>query len=672
MKNVSSLITILVLAISTNLFAQTKPKFKKDITPLEVREEVYKWGKGELEDKSFSGRMAAAADRWLNRYLEPIDGFVILKMGDKINGKMVIHNRYNDATSHLAIGSTQGTVIKSISIDNDKYAYQEIAVYGAQFKVSDWTPAKKSKIPADQYHPGYVQLEDGTIREGMVALTTSKMEYAGFRYYNKIYFAADQTADVEVFYCPEVDGTGIPKITEAGQTVAGKPIRYTLLRGSLIDQDSWITKITGNAKKMWVEELASGELEFQNGVKLNGKFAIHSAKKKTFVYLVDDDNDLYYLSAKNKGIKVLTINQAGGQSHYVMLDDNFVNNHEVKAKFEKNKSIHSGLIQLSNGGLKEGKISLKRAVNVVKSYRIPIGVYFIPSGTNSLVELFYPEDIDYLQEVVDGNSTKYVPLEERFVKYEEYLSSLEEKKSNEPTKNLHNGYIVFDDGRKIEGRIAQTNKSIVVVSKESSFEKYNAYTPGLSFFIQTIDASDRKFIPMDHGIRAFSGAGKEFVEVLHPDGAFSYYRNSNPTHLKKFATKLAKGAINTVTDVGRGALATAAAKQQIKSNLDNSDKSFGDVMDATAQGAATQAQVLQKTEGMVEVGDEGGIYHKEWIIVNNNTQEKIIVYEKNADELIGGLLEGCNQFGSLEKSEIRKLKNINNLDQTIQFLNNCN
>jgi hypothetical protein len=43
--------------------------------------------------------------------------------------------------------------------------------------------------------------------------------------------------------------------------------------------------------------------------------------------------------------------------------------------------------------------------------------------------------------------------------------------------------------------------------------------------------------------------------------------------------------------------------------------------------------VLDQTKDM-GVGEEGGLYHEEWVIVNNSMGTSIVVYNGNEDEVI--------------------------------------
>jgi hypothetical protein len=597
---------------------------------------------------------------------------VILPSGERLVGKLVIHNRLTVEAEKGRSTDPKADVIPDVSITHDgktdKFELASIAAFGARFTPSDWTPRKKGKDLADAFHPGFVQLDNDVRNEGLVALS-SRPEETDLRTFDRVYFAADATSPVEIYLTPRSGKSGVPNAVEAGQK-GGAEASYQLLRGGLIDQGAWIARLERDPKRLQVEGLMPAEVLFHSGAVLKGRLAMQTGKAKQSAYLIDEDQDLLALAAA-PGIKVINATGNGVTQQYVVLNGEYVNNQDAIARFEKNESLHPGRIVLANGDSLVGRVSLRRAVNMVKSYRIPLGAYFVPNGDNALLSYFTPDQVEYVEEDAEGATTRYAPLENSFVPQAEYLAGLEASKSRTKTRNLHAGYVMLEDGTRLNGRIAQRSGGIVMVDEGKRFKRYRPSDKGLSHFAQTIDGTERRFIPLQAGIRAFSGGGMEFVEVFGADKDFSYYRNPNPTHLKKFATALAKGAINTATTAGRVATANAAAKQEVRASLEGSEKGAGDVASAVVAGAEAQQKVMETTEGMVVVGDEGGLYHKEWVVVNNATKEKTVVYSGNDSQELTRLLSACAKYRTLEPREAKRLTNVGNLEAAVQFLNSC-
>lgn len=639
-----------------------------------------KWGKAEKESKGALGglmKTTSYADTWFNRYTEPAQGFIILRSGERLAGKIVVHHRYNEASKYTAKDQTGKIIPYPGGVDviadvklfqgGEATAYKgdSVAAYGATFRIADWVPDKKLAQTADNFNPGTIKLEDGTLRTGMVALATARGSYKDLRYFQMVCFAADPSAEVEIYSGEDAANAVLPKVSEASQDSGGKSIKYLLYRGALIDQAAWIARIESDPKGMDAEPAVPGELALKNESVLKGRFALAAGKKKTWSYFIDENNDLFYISSAVP-FKVLQLTVAGQPERYVVLDGRIVRNRETIAELEEDKELHEGRVALLDGKVIEGRVSFKRIYNLIKSYRLPIGVYVVPSGANSLVEEYDADDVDYVEEVDKGKRVKFMPLDGILVSVDDYLKSLEGRKDE--TRSLQSGFIAFKDGRKLEGRVFRERSAVVFVSKDNKLDRIKAQTEELAYFVMKIAGTERKFIPQQHGIKAFSGPGYDFVEVMEPSGVYSYCVNTKPTHLKKGITNLVKGTMNTVGDVGQVALANEVAKQQIRSDME----AGADVGTAVVSGAQAQKETLEKTQGMVQVGDEGGIYHKEWIVMNNKTGEQLVVFKDNYTDEMKALLAQCISYTSLEKKELRRLTDLDYLGDAVKFLNGCN
>jgi hypothetical protein len=668
----SILAVSICVAQSLPLLAQDRSR-GKDITPLEIQEKFYKWGKEEREDKSLKARMSAASSQWINRSTNPINGFVILPSGERFVGTLSIRNRLTVDASNGRGTDPNADVIADISITHDgktdKFELAAVAAYGALFTTADWMPVKKSKDLADSFNPGFVQLDNDVRLEGLVALTSSDVVGTALRTFDRLYFAANASTPVEIYLTPRSGKTGVPNVIEAGQKGRAEA-EYHLLAGGLIDQNAWIAQLEREPKKLQSESLMPGEVVFDNGAALKGRLGLQTGKSKTSAYLIDEDGDLLQVSARSR-IKVIKATENGVAQQFVLLNGEFVNNQEAIKRFEKDESLHPGKIMLATGTEMVGMVSLRRARNMVKSYRIPLGAYFLPKTDQPLLSYYSPDQVEFVEEEAEGTTTRYAPLDSTLVSQDKYLAGLESSNSRNKTRNLQAGYIMLEDGTKLSGRITQRSGGIVFVDAAGRFKKYRPSEKGLSFYVQTIDGVERRFIPLQGGVHAFSGPDMEFVEVFGADKAFSWYRNPNPTHLKGFATKLVKGVINTTTDVGRVTLANAAAKEEVRKSLANSEKGAGDVANAVVAGAQAQQGVLEKTEGLVAVSDEGGLYHKEWVVVNNATKEKTVIYSGNDSQQLTRLLSQCPKYATLESRVAKRMTSVANIEEAVSLLNNC-
>jgi hypothetical protein len=131
---------------------------------------------------------------------------------------------------------------------------------------------------------------------------------------------------------------------------------------------------------------------------------------------------------------------------------------------------------------------------------------------------------------------------------------------------------------------------------------------------------------------------------------------------------MAKGTAEKVGTEISNELAEMAAREAAKESLE-SGAGLGE-----ATGAAADAYVNSKeqTQGLGSSGsDDEGFFFKEWIIVNNKTNEKHMVYAKNCKDVVGGLIFSYEKAFELSKKERKQLEDIDNLDEAVQFLNTC-
>lgn len=80
---------------------------------------------------------------------------------------------------------------------------------------------------------------------------------------------------------------------------------------------------------------------------------------------------------------------------------------------------------------------------------------------------------------------------------------------------------------------------------------------------------------------------------------------------------------------------------------------------------------IKLTDGIVEAGEEGGIFFKEWVILDNTTGQQYIVFKRYDKEQLSLLLSGCPSYATLDEKESRKLRKLESLEGTINYLNDC-
>ena len=135
---------------------------------------------------------------------------------------------------------------------------------------------------------------------------------------------------------------------------------------------------------------------------------------------IDENKNLTY-SPNLEKVLAFKINSEGKQQVLVraykqgMMADKtgwlFINHDEFLQELEKSKTLMKGNFVLNNGQKREGRISFLRAFNAVKSYRVPLGAYFISSAPDAFIEYYNADQFDYVEQVEEGKTVRYVPLD---------------------------------------------------------------------------------------------------------------------------------------------------------------------------------------------------------------------------------------------------------------------
>ncbi|MEP5614053.1 MAG: hypothetical protein ABJP45_17505 [Cyclobacteriaceae bacterium] len=221
---------------------------------------------------------------------------------------------------------------------------------------------------------------------------------------------------------------------------------------------------------------------------------------------------------------------------------------------------------------------------------------------------------------------------------------------------------------------------------KSSDGKYEEYTPeNVSDFTQTRDGIEKKYASLD-GV---------FIEDEFNGNTFRLYRNPNPTTINNFATGFVKAGVQAGTAaIAEGIVNSDAKKNEYTTNLDSIIQVSTKEELIAMQNKLVQIGGYSTADDLIEnSGNESlvnnvnalkiaiagrefaesdeGIYNKEWVILNKKSGEKTIVYKSDYNELIEGLLFGCYDFLSLDKSAQREHKKWNNLEQTVSYLDKC-
>jgi hypothetical protein len=284
-----------------------------------------------------------------------------------------------------------------------------------------------------------------------------------------------------------------------------------------------------------------------------------------------------------------------------------------------------GYVVLNDGNKITGQLASSKGFLTGDFTKHTWGFYVKTPGAVEPKYYGVEDNLSYLVQTDKGVETKYVPMGSYFVNFEEMMKSLNDPKGKDKEELLQMGHVVFKDAMKKEGRIARQSVSkFIFVGNDNSMDVLLAKDESISYFMQQVDGKEIKYISLMGGIQAFSGPALQWVAIKQPSGVYSYYKNPAPTHKMEQLTKLVKSEVSTSTGAG--------------------------------------------------VSDEGGIYFEEWVVLNNNSGEKLIMYTKNDREIAVSLLHKCSSFDSLDDAQKKKLTHIDNIDLLVEYLNGnkCN
>ncbi len=315
--------------------------------------------------------------------------------------------------------------------------------------------------------------------------------------------------------------------------------------------------------------------------------------------------------------------------------------------------------------IKSTMVSGKKTIKTTK----PIKGYVITnSGEKKVGEIMLKivntDTTEIKLKMADKTKFKYKRLDlAEFGPEQATLSEVKKTFKNEE-KNFHSGYVILKSGEKKEGKVA-TKKieaanwdgtkrwgpiGVQLANTEDKITIYMAKDFGASYYMQKLPSGEIHYLNVN-GV---------FVEVKNPNGRFSYYRNPNPTHIRKGATHLGQSVIQSAADEASEALVKGAAKRSFKKSMDSGQSLSQSLSNATIDAA----RVANETQGLIEFKEDEGLYFKEYYIIDNEYSTKSLVYKKNVKEVLSDLLASCGLEDLIDK----KANSIKELEEIMGFL----
>lgn len=659
-----TLIALSLLFFSAAVLAQpTRNKATYyDETDRILHSKIYIWGE-RIQDTEKTA-LKSNADIWYHKTTEPKPGYAYLQNGDYVEGELVWLKVYNKAsfTSVTVEGGGKkpdpnGKKYYEIIITDENgkktnYKLSELKKFGCFYTVNDYEP--------NAFTPGLIYHKNGDISQGFVRLVDYDSPYETMRFFGKIYFSENKTEPVRLYHSDQVEKV-ILQDTKEGTNY------YYHLDDWLVNLGQYKESFGKSAGKNKFEPFASGVVYLQDGQVIKGKVALDKGKNKVNALYISEKENVFK-NLKPEDVGCIKVQGEEGLNTYIPQNGSLRSYDDLMKKWQKKDEVLPGKIVFNNGNEINGKLVLGLdKSNVVKSYRNVVTLYLIPENSEGFVQVFNAgEDINYSEVAVNGATEKYVPLNGLFVDYNDLVKALEESNSSNPTENLQTGEVVFVDGTKKQGRISTTQYQLNFIGDGNELQQYSATQIDLiQYYTQNIDGKVRKFVPMKRRPNVL-GADHMFVEIIDHDKRFSYYHNPMATNVRKGLTNFVGNSMDALGDKVSNELAEVAAREAAKDTYEKT----GSLGETVVNSNKAYSNTLEETQGIISAGDES-LYFEEWVIIDNTTQEKVVIYARNDKEVLEKLLNKCAASSGLSERELRNYKKMANLSSTMRFLNSC-
>ncbi|WP_299675734.1 hypothetical protein [uncultured Dokdonia sp.] len=329
-----------------------------------------------------------------------------------------------------------------------------------------------------------------------------------------------------------------------------------------------------------------------------------------------------------------------------------------------NKKITStqprdGYVILKNGTRYDGLLKLRRKDGVLSNYQVK-GDKRYKGDISEVARYGYTvSEESVIQENLEKQANKFYP------------GSIQTK------TGMQQGEISTVSNQKF-----YSNKIIFKDDKGAMTE----YVPStLTSFSQEVKGETKKYV-------AYKDT---FVQEDFSGDTFQLFRNPYPTSTNKFLTGLVKETIV----IGTNAAAQGIAKKDAKKNgyetrmdsiiANSPPEDLIGIRDGLVKlsGYTTAEELQEKSDneslknninalnlalaGYEVRNSEGGLYNKEWIILNKKSGEETVIYKAKYKTLMEPLLKGCYEYLSLDRGDQRAYEKWSNIEQTIKMLDGC-
>lgn len=416
-------------------------------------------------------------------------------------------------------------------------------------------------------------------------------------------------------------------------------------------------------------ELQSGYVVLKSGKRLEGQIALKGSYGSVEeVQFVGDGKDISFPAAAlnyyglNVSEKQVQMAKASASGPVNESDENlyeWMNGGIVMNKVVTNSKPRDGYVILTSGKRVEGELKVQRRDDDLWNFQLK---------TSGGKEKFKAEEVAKFGLNVSASEITQSNLADMDVTY--FPGSVT------TSKGTKNGEVAMI-------RTSFYSKKILFKAADGT---YAEHTPDNAYgFNMNVDGEEKAFVVVEDA----------FVEDEFNGATFQLYRNPNPTTINRFATNLVKAGAQVGTTVAATAIVNKDAKENgYVTNMDSvirvsSKEELIDLRDKLLQLGGYSSvdemndnsnnESLKNNVNAIDLAIGGkefaesdeGIFNQEWIILNKNTGEKRVVFKSDFEEQVQGLLFGCYEYLSLDKSDQKEYAKWKNLKSTVAFLDGC-
>jgi len=370
---------------------------------------------------------------------KPRNGYVITQSNERIEGELRL-KKTDGVLSEIKIKSKDG---------KKKFKPAEIANYGLSMTISELTKNgdKTYKDEARNFHPGTVQLTDGTSETGLLAFV--KRDFVnpnrpGKGYvYKGLYFTKSKDDFIKTYANNE--------ISYVTQQVNSEDLKYSPYEGAFIAENTLDNLSFSNNFK----ELNDGTMTLRDGSILKGKISMQSATSANHKNS-DGIIKLYQVSE----IERIDVVIEGEEKAMVVIEEQLVEEYFKGTTFWAYNNPNPTNVNNFKTGLASSAINIGTSAistAIVKSEAKKNG---------------YTTNLDSL--IVNSSPERLREIQSGFIALQGYKSveSFKEKSNNESAKNYNTAIEIAIAGKESDTKVYY--KETVIVNTATN-EKYILY-----------------------------------------------------------------------------------------------------------------------------------------------------------------------------------------------------